>query len=332
MLTTQYLLNADRLIWRAVLCAALLLFVWLSPAAAQEPPEEAAAESDTVSADTDAGTEEAETILPDIEALTATIETELAIDPFAALLTRRGPSAVRLSSRQPQLYETTQGDETFVFQVLGQQALIRFLCDPQDETLECDLLNGQRAEEVVLLNATRSPRGDVVYKDLNEQPVLRVTSNGGATLFAHSLQENMPDSAVPFGGKAVLPVIARAGSLKAPPVAFHLVEQRMRQASDLISERHGMLVTFVATGPYGGDQAVLADAVLTAAKGIDMVAADPLGARILRERLKMVQFEPAQEMDLGLQEGVLTVKFNRAADLEGRPSSLMVARYLEEAL
>lgn len=255
-------------------------------------------------------------------------------DPFTALLTRRGPAAVRLSSRDAQLYETTEGDQRFVFQVRDGEARIRFLCGSSNlDTLECALIQGRRAEEVFLLTPTRSPRGDVIYKDSRKEPVLRVTSNGGATLFAPSHRETARMAGrVPLGGKAVLPVPVRAASLRAPAIDFWEVEERMRLASDLIYRRHDTLITFIAEGKHSGDQAVLADAVLTTAKGIDLVAADDLGSRYVRTRLEQVTFTPGNEAGLTLENGVLTVTFNPSLDLAGRPSSVAVAEFLENRL
>ncbi|GGD10503.1 DUF4908 domain-containing protein [Aquisalinus flavus] len=256
------------------------------------------------------------------------------LDPFAAMLTRRGPSAIRLSSRTPQLYKTTEGDETFVFQADGSYGFIRFPCDGSDETLECALLSGRRAEEILILDATRSPRGDVTYTDQSGTAVLRVTSNGGATLFVpeEGFAGYEDDSIVPLGGRAVLPVGKVGGTLKSPPMAYEIAAQRMRRASEVIEQRHGFYITFMAPGTYAGNQAVLADAVLTTAKGIDQVAADPLGARIVAERLAVVEFVPDAEPSMKLQDGALTVFYNPAAGLQGRPSSLAVTRYLEGAL
>lgn len=257
-----------------------------------------------------------------------------ALDPFAAMLTRRGPSAIRLSSRTPQLYKTTEGDETFVFQSDGNFGFIRFPCGAEDDTLECVLLSGRQAEEILILDATRSPRGDVTYTDQSGTAVLRVTSNGGATLFAPEdrLAGYEDESIVPLGGRAVLPVDKVGGTLKTPPMAYEIAAQRMRRASEVIEQRHGFYITFMAPGTYAGNQAVLADAVLVTAKGIDQVADDPLGARIVAERLAVVEFVPDAEPSLQLRDGALTVFYNPAAGLQGRPSSLAVARYLESTL
>ncbi|MGV6801279.1 MAG: DUF4908 domain-containing protein [bacterium] len=255
-------------------------------------------------------------------------------DPFAALLTQRGPAAVRLSNHDAQLYETTEGDETFIFQANGNQGRIRFLCDEADQaTLECALLQGKAAEEIFLLTATRSPRGDVIYKDSDKQPVLRITSNGGATLFnpKHNETTRMAGK-LPLGGQAVLPIPVHAASLKAPAIRYRHVEERMRRASDLLYQRHQTLITFVAEGPSGGDQAVLADAILTAAKGVDMVASDELGARYIINRLRQIQFVPADSVSMELAQGILTINYVRQEDLAGRPSSISVTRFLEAKL
>lgn len=258
-----------------------------------------------------------------------------AVDPFAAMLTQRGPSAIRLSSRAPQLYKTTEGDETFLFQAEGRRGLIRFPCEAPDDTLECALVSSGGTEETLILTSTRSPRGDVTWSDQSGAAVLRVTSNGGATLFAPdemARSASADQSMVPLGGRAVLPVSRASGSLKPQQLSFRVASERMRRASDLLNERHGTAVTFMAPGRHIGDQGVLADAVLTAAKGIDLVAGDQLGSRIVSERLAVVEFRPNVKSGLALQEGTLTVSYNPAGGVAGRPSSITVARYLEANL
>ncbi len=259
-------------------------------------------------------------------------------DPFRALLTQRGPAAVKLNTRTPQLFETTEGDETFVFQTDGRTALIRFHCDDTDADLtECALLGGLRGEEIYALTATRSPRGDVIYKDVDNEAVLRVTTNGGATLFSPSETTQAPVSnnniLVPLGGKAVLPVPNTTPSLIAPALTYDEADARMGLASDIFETKIGVYIPFVGSGPQGRtNHAVLADAVLTAAKGIDYVIRDPLGADALAKGIQMVRFVPGEKSDLSYEKRVLTITYARDKGIAGRPSSAAVARYLESTL
>ncbi len=258
------------------------------------------------------------------------------IDPFTALLTRRGPSAVRLSSRAPQLYRTTQGERSFTFQVNGQNGLIRFHCAPDDSTLECDLLDGLPFEEIHLLQATRSPRGDVIYKDQDGHAVLRVTATGGATLYG---SEHMVTAAQASafldpvaGGKAVLPVVGQADMLMPQVITDEMVRERMRRASELMAIRHALLLTFMSSTPIDDDRTVLADTILTTAKAIDMVAGDELGARVIGERLQTVAIEPGPDAGLDFNDSVLTITYNRSQGILGRPSSVTISRFLEGVL
>ncbi len=254
-------------------------------------------------------------------------------DPFASLLTRRAPSAVQLSTGEPQLFETTEGDETFLFQAQGNTALIRYLCDDNhSHTLECSLLDGERGEEVHLLTAKRSPRGDVTYKDSEGVTVLRVTANGGATLFQPDHKTLSPHYDRFSNGKAVLPVVGVSVSLQAPPASRALVEERMRRASELLQQRYGFFIPFVAPGRSNHDNAVLADTVLTTAKALDVVASDRLGAKVLRERLDMVEIVKGPQAKVALQGRTLLIAYDPHGSVEGRPSSLMIARFLETHL
>ncbi len=260
------------------------------------------------------------------------------IDPFASLLTRRGPSAVRLSSRLPQLYQTAETERRFTFQVSGRQALIRFHCPEGNETLECKMLAGDPHEEIHLLEATRSPRGDVIYKDDDGHAVLRVTATGGATLYdiLHS-QQGLETSngfvAVQSGGQAVLPVTAIVPDDLSPPHVTKLeIAEKLRRASELMAVRHAFFISFLALDDEAMDQTILADTILMTVKAIDLVAADEIGSRVINERLRRVEFIPHKASRMTFEDGILTVFYKPEDGISGRPSSTAISRYLESVL
>ncbi len=263
------------------------------------------------------------------------------IDPFAALLSRRGPSAVRLTSREPQLYETAEGDIRFTFQVSQQSGLIRFHCPSFADTLECQLIENNNEEEVFRLDATRSPRGDVIYKNDNEQAVLRVTATGGATLFHTSNSANSDTeneafagySGVAASGQAVLPVSGLTSPMNSGGQEYEFVQRRIRSATQLLTLRHDLLLVMeAAPAETSGGNAVLAEAVLTVAKAIDLVAADELGKSVIKKRLSSVVFTPSVAAGHLFEGSTLTIFYNPDLDVAGRPSSSAIANYLEGVL
>ncbi|MCI5048628.1 MAG: DUF4908 domain-containing protein [Aquisalinus sp.] len=259
------------------------------------------------------------------------------IDPFSALLRRRGPSAVRLSSREPQLYETAEGGTRFTLQVSGQTALLRFHCGEEQDSLECWLLQGQPREEIMLLAASRSPRGDVTYKNRRGEAVLRVTATGGATLYDPEETALADFSATSFGavvagGAAVLPVMGQTETLLPPVMSSGAVDERMRQATSYLVEKYDFFISLMSVGETGSNQAVLGDAVLTAAKAIDLVASDALGQRAIARRLQAVEFRKRETTGLDYADATLIVYYNERGGVAGRPSSAAIRRYLESVL
>ncbi len=259
------------------------------------------------------------------------------IDPFSALLTRRGPSAVRLSSREPQLYETAEGGTRFTLQVSGQTALLRFHCGEEQDSLECWLLQGQPREEIMLLAASRSPRGDVTYKNRRGEAVLRVTATGGATLYDPEETALADFSATSFGavvagGAAVLPVSGQTETLLPPVMSSAAVDERMRQTTSYLIEKYDFFISLMSVGEIGSNQAVLGDAVLTAAKAIDLVASDALGQRAIARRLQAVEFRKRETTGLDYADATLIVYYNERGGVAGRPSSAAIRRYLESVL
>ena len=106
----------------------------------------------------------------------------------------------------------------------------------------------------------------------------------------------------------------------------------MRRATELLYQRHGLFVPFVAPGPSKQDNAALADTVLTTAKAIDMIASDPLGLAVLQKRLDMVEIRRAELADVRLEGRTLLILYAPEQSVRGRPSSMLIARFLEAHL
>ena len=258
-------------------------------------------------------------------------------DPFTSLLTRRGPSAVRLSSQDPQLYATATGEKQFTFQIGQNGAFIRHHCSQGDQSFECALLEGAPEEEVFWLSATRSPRGDVIYKDDNDQSVLRVTATGGATLFSpttgvEARVKTASQASYALRGEAVLPATGNNPTLSPDYVTYSWADRRMRKASQLLSLRHNLLFSFELKVNRYGNHVVLSEAIMNMVKALDEVASDELGKRVLSERLDTIIFQQSVSAGLIFEDGRITVLYNPDKGVSGRSSSKAIVRYLEGVL
>ena len=247
--------------------------------------------------------------------------------PFNALVGRKRVQRKTTSSRGYQIdrYVLATDDRTLLFEERANEARVQFLCSEEDRRLDCVLDTESPAPEIIQLTATRGPRGDVIYKNSHGDALLRIASYGGATVF-------WPGS---FEGSAASKSFGDDPPLKLPSADIDIVSRRIKAATAYISARTGAPIVFnveVARSNGAGDFGVLADAVLRTASGIDAVAKDSTGAVIISNRISQVQFVRRQYPVLELDGDTLVVGYSPSDDLNGRPSSATVSRYLEETL
>lgn len=252
-------------------------------------------------------------------------------NPFAALVGKRRESPSEgVQARRVERYVLATDDRIFLFEERGGTARVRFLCSPEDARIDCVLDAAGPAPEIYRLTATRGPRGDVIYKTAEGDTMLRIAAYGGATVYWPGEQQGVAASKS-FGDDHALTLA---------PLSYSAAQSRAQGASAQISAIVGAPIFFDTTPSRGAqafssrndNAAVLADAVLTVAKGIASVADDATGARIIAERIKRVSFVPAKSPSVSLDEAVLRIGYVPNQDIDGRPSSLAVAHYLEETL
>jgi len=250
-------------------------------------------------------------------------------DPFLALVGKRRERSERDKARRSDVerYIIATDNRIFLFENLGQQARLKFLCREGGEELRLDCLidAAAPAEEIHVLTPTRGSRGDTIYKDAQGETMLRMASYGGATVFwpgdlrGHAASKSFGDDA----------------PLQLPRADSEVAVRRAQAATARLSAQTGAPIVFDIGEPGldpEKDAGVLADAVVRTAKGMARVADDPTGARILATRLKGVRFTAGPAPGLSLNEGFLIVTYNPAADLNGRTPTSEVARFLEESL
>jgi len=247
-------------------------------------------------------------------------------NPFSALVgKKRKRDPDRASRSKIERYVLAADDRTFLFEDFSSLARVKFLCAPADTRIECVIDPDGPAEEIYVLTANRGPRGDIIYKTHEGDAMLRIASYGGATVF-------WPGDRV---GSAASKSYGEAQSLHLAFTQTRQARQRAQSATGLLSALIGAPVVFDIGSVPSADTynaAVLADAVVAAAKGLGNVAADPTGARIIASRIKRVRFTPSDGAGLALDGKVIEVFYNEHLDIEGRPSSAAMARFLEESL
>ncbi len=246
-------------------------------------------------------------------------------DPFSALVGKRKRSRNAQEARSKiELYVLAADDRSFLFEDLTSEVRVQFLCGENDPRLECIIDPYGPAAEIYRLTSNRGPRGDVIYKNDEGETLLRIASYGGATVFWPGDNQGSAASKS-FGETRTLALIFED---------FDTALRRASSATALISAATGAPIVFNVgeAPPEGQNAAVLADAVVMAAKAIKLVAADPTGARIIASRIEEVQFEAAEAPSLTLDEHVLKIQYAPTGGVESRPSSSAIRRFLEDAL
>jgi len=247
-------------------------------------------------------------------------------NPFAALVgKRRSRASERFKAARVERYVLATDDRMFLFEEHGGMARVRFLCSPQDTRIDCVLDAAGPAPEIYTLTATRGPRGDVIYKTAEGDTMLRIAAYGGATVYWPGETQGVAASKS-FGDDH---------ALNLAPLSYDAARSRAQGASAQLSAIVDATIFFDTTQARrvgAANAAVLADAVLTTAKGLASVADDPTGARIIAERIQRVIFAPSKSPSVLLDGTALKIGYVPNRDVDGRPSSLAVAHYLEETL
>ncbi|MEM8935952.1 MAG: DUF4908 domain-containing protein [Pseudomonadota bacterium] len=253
--------------------------------------------------------------------------TDDANNPFKALVNRDNDrfQANTLRGADTARYILATDDRTVLVQDRAGDARITFLCGQSDTRLGCTIDTMLPAAEIFRVTPTRAPRGDVIYKSTEGETLMRIATYGGATVF-------WPGDA---RGNAASKSFGDDNALRLPFANYAVASRRANLATALISAETGAPIVFdIGPPPRVEDEnvAVLADAVVRAAEGVAKVARDSTGARAIAAQAKRVKFERKEEIGVALNDGVLEIHYAPSDDIDGRPSSAMVARFLEETL
>lgn len=247
-------------------------------------------------------------------------------NPFSTLVGRERARADERKSRNAvDRYVVTSDDRTFLFEERGGAARVQFLCGENDPRIDCALDIAGPSPEIYQLSAIRGPRGDVIYKNALDETFLRIAAYGGATVYWPG--ENR--------GAAASKSFGDDRPLRLGYADWETVVRRAQGAAAQLSAMTGAPIYFdVSAGDKtpGANSAVLADAIVTAAKGLADVASDETGASVVAARIKRVVFLPSSDPEISLGGAALEIRYVPNLDINGRPSSAKVARFLEETL
>ena len=253
---------------------------------------------------------------------------EASTDPFLGLVCR-GTRKRRAQEKRTTIerYVLATDDRAFLFEDGPAKARIKFLCGDNDQRFECIIDPNAGTSEVYELVPTRGPRGDIIYRNMTGETLLRIASYGGATVF-------WPDEA---SGSAASKSFGDQKPLGLAHATLDDARRRAMSASAILSAETGAPILFSFQKPEipsdeNADASVLADAVVMAGKALHGVAADATWARILGTRIKQVYFRNSGIAAVSLSNNSLIIDYNDGAELEGRPSSASIRQFLETSL
>ncbi len=194
-------------------------------------------------------------------------------------------------------YQASNGT-SFVLDRSGSRPLMRF----------------DNSSEVWSLRPVPAPAGDVLYRNDAGDLVLRVTRNGGLTLFTPQSPGGIPVS-----------VTGSADRLSPPPMSV------MQLTSFLMAQSHALLralgrpVLIDAPEITPGNEAVYADAAATAVEAVQRMTR----SRNLRPeamRLRQIVIREGSRPDVSFNGAVLLITVVPSRGVEGRPSSARIVR------
>jgi hypothetical protein len=193
------------------------------------------------------------------------------------------------------LYASDVG-ERFIFDGRGARPLFRF----------------ERREETWVLRSTPAPRGDVIYRNDAGAQILRVTPDGGLTLYTTRTPNGSPASRIGPAQALELPTLG-------PIRLFTLMNQR----GSLVSQALGRLIVINLTGEQS--EALMVDALIVTTEAVIRMARTPT----FRDRvagLRSITLVEGSRSSATFSRGELRIVVDPSEGQAGRPSSSSIIR------
>ena len=194
------------------------------------------------------------------------------------------------------LYAAETG-ERFIFDGRGVRPLFRF----------------ERREETWVLRSTPAPRGDVIYRNDAGSQILRVTPDGGLTLYTTRAPNGTPASRIGAAGPLELPTLG-------PIRLFTLMNQR----GSLVSQALGRLIVINLTGEES--EALMVDALIVTTEAVIRMARTPTFRDRVAGLRSITLVEGNRSSATFTRNGDLRVVVDPRQGQAGRPSSSSIIR------
>ena len=189
----------------------------------------------------------------------------------------------------------SESGETFIFDRSGARPLFRF----------------QSRNEVWALRPNAAPRGDIIYRNDGGAQVLRVTPDGGVTLYSARAPNGSPAS-----------MAGPAPALERPMLGPVALANLMYQRSSAISRALGRLVVVQLDGER--DEALCVDALMVSTDAVLRMAGSP--TRVQLNGLQSVTITEGRAASVAYVNGDLRVTVQPNQGITGRPSSTRIIR------
>jgi hypothetical protein len=208
---------------------------------------------------------------------------------------RQGARPLRATPRSG-LYASGSGDR-FILDLSGSRPLVRF----------------EHRDETWILRPTPAPRGDVIYRNDAGDQILRVTPDGGMTVFTPRAPGGSPAS-----------FEEAAPSLATPALGPVQLYQLMMRRSALLSQSMGRLIEInIDTGPQG--ESLTVEALILSTDAVLRIARSPT-ARASLDQLRRITIVEGPRSSVSYRRGELRIVVAPGQGVAGRPSSARVVR------
>jgi len=188
--------------------------------------------------------------------------------------------------------------QSFVLDTTGARPLLRF----------------ERTAEIWVLRPTPAPRGDIIYRNDNGDQILRVTPDGGMTVFTTTTPQGSPVSLAGEADRLQTPILG-------PFQMFNLMARR----SSLVSAAMGRLIQIDLNGSQS--ESLCVEALIVSTDAVIRIARNP-STRDLLGRLRKITVIEGSRPSVTYRGGELRVVVDPSQGVSGRPSSALVIRAL----
>ena len=213
---------------------------------------------------------------------------------------RAAPRDGRAASPPPiARYEIDEGGE-FVLERQARQTLVKFSDSP----------------EVWVLSSLRGPRGDIIYKNDVDEPMLRATKLGGMTVFT----PHRPD-----GAAAAL--TGPGAPIRFSPLGPVILYDRLYQASVRTTRAAQHEIEFIAPDADANSDNLIADTAWNVVEAMTTLSGRPRDRAILA-RLGSIAITVGNRSSIALRGRVVAITINPALGFAGRPSSERILQAL----